>query len=148
MNQVLLGLGSNIRPDYYLQQAAEALSQRFAGACFSRVYRSAAIGMDGDDFLNACCLLQTELSQQDVIAYCKQLEDRYFRDRSEGSWKPRTLDVDLIQWNGEVIGDDLHLYAHVYVPASELIDLMLPDQDYSTLQEVGLELNTGAAKTS
>ena len=141
MNQVLLGLGSNIRPEYYLYEAAKHLRLRFPGIRFSGVYRSAAIGMDGEDFLNACCLLDTDLVQQELVAFCKALEDDYGRDRSEGSWKPRTLDVDLIQWNGQAIGDDLILYAHVFVPAAELIDVPVPQGKLLQLQQAELRLD-------
>ena len=138
MNSALLGLGSNIEPEYYLFGAATKLRDKFSNIQFSQVYRSSAIGMDGDDFLNACCLLQTSMVQHELVRYCKALEDTYGRDRSKGSWKPRTLDVDLIQWNGEALGDDLVRYAHVFVPAAELLGVPVLPYDASKLIKVDI----------
>ena len=127
MAQALLGMGSNIDAEYHLRQAAKALRRCFGEVCFSSVYQSAAVGMAGDDFLNACCLFDTELSESQLTVQLKALEDAQGRDRSEGSWKPRTLDLDVLMYDGQVVGDEMCRYAHVCVPASECVDVDLPD---------------------
>jgi len=122
VTQVLIGLGSNIEPEHHLSQAAASIRQAFQEVSFSSVYQTKAVGMDGDDFLNACCLCEHDLSHDVFLAWLKKLEDEHGRDRSEGSWKPRTLDLDILQIDGQVQDDDLYKYAHVCVPASELIE--------------------------
>ncbi|MDQ6996692.1 MAG: 2-amino-4-hydroxy-6-hydroxymethyldihydropteridine diphosphokinase, partial [Mariprofundus sp.] len=91
MAEVLVGMGSNIEPEKNLLQAATMLRGEFSHAVFSSVYCSAAVGMDGDDFLNACCLFASPLSLQQIRRLMKALEDAQGRDRSAGSWKPRTI---------------------------------------------------------
>jgi 2-amino-4-hydroxy-6-hydroxymethyldihydropteridine diphosphokinase len=140
MVKVLLGMGSNIQPELNLKRAAAALRIQFDGVLFSAVYRSAAVGMDGDDFLNACCLFDTELSQQDIGVLLKAMEDAQQRDRSEGSWKPRTLDLDLLFYDKQAIGDDLYRYAHAFVPAAELLANALPKDEQGLLSKVALSL--------
>jgi len=127
MVQVLVGMGSNIDAEYHLLQAAKALRQCFDEVRFSSVYQSAAIGMEGDDFLNACCLFDTMLSGKQLAVLLKGLEDTQGRDRSAGSWKPRTLDLDVLMYDGEVMDDELYRYAHACVPASEVVDIDFPD---------------------
>jgi len=127
MAEVLIGMGSNIDPESNLLQAAAALRAEFGAVTFSSVFRSAAVGMDGDDFLNACCLFDSELEQAEVRQRMKALEDAQGRDRSKGSWKPRTIDLDILMYHGEVVDDELYRYAHAYVPASELVELKTPD---------------------
>jgi len=139
MRQVLLGLGSNIEPERHLQAAAGEIRQRFPDVRFSAVYRSAAVGMEGDDFLNACCLFGCDTPLSELGAWLKGLEDVHGRDRSEGSWKPRTLDLDLLMADDEVLDDDMFRYPHVYVPASELTALKLP-QERGDLRRVELAL--------
>jgi len=136
----LIGMGSNINPEKYLQCASQDISKYFSGAKYSNVYQSAAIGMDGDDFLNACCLLSNVPEKGELLNWLKALEDRYGRDRTEGSWKPRTLDLDLLMYGTEILDGDLSRYAHVFVPASELIDLMLPVDTGRVLTQVPLRL--------
>ncbi len=140
MTTALIGMGSNIDPEKHLQCASQDISQYFSGVAYSKVYQSPAIGMDGDDFLNACCLLSGVPEKGDLFKWLKCLEDKYGRDRSEGSWKPRTLDLDLVMYGDEILDDDLFRYAHVFVPASELIDLTLPTVEVGVLTQVSLRL--------
>lgn len=78
--------------------------------------------MAGDDFLNACCLLGTDWPQSELQSWLKRLEDAHGRDRSQGSWTPRTLDLDLLLLDGHVLVADAFAYAHVALPAAELVD--------------------------
>ena len=121
MTTTLIGMGSNIEPEKYLVSAADILKEAFGEVRFSSVYQSKAVGMDGDDFLNACCLVVHEMSREQLSAWLKAQEDAHGRDRSEGSWKPRTLDLDILMWDGEVLDDDLYRYSHVFIPAQELV---------------------------
>jgi 2-amino-4-hydroxy-6-hydroxymethyldihydropteridine diphosphokinase len=141
MPKVLIGMGSNIEPEKHLQAAAEAIGQAFSNVKFSTVYQSEAVGMEGDDFLNTCCLFEHDLSHEQLLFWLKSLEDYYGRDRSKGSWKPRTLDLDILMVDGEVLDDDVYRYAHVFVPASELVQLIRrKDAEFAAVTKVDLNL--------
>lgn len=140
MVTALIGMGSNIDPEKYLQCASQDIRQSFSGVTYSNVYQSTAVGMDGDDFLNACCLLMDVPEKVELLKWLKLLEDKYGRDRTEGSWKPRTLDLDLVMYGDEILDNDLFRYAHVFGPASELIDLALPVVKAGVLTQVSLRL--------
>ncbi|MDX8398504.1 MAG: 2-amino-4-hydroxy-6-hydroxymethyldihydropteridine diphosphokinase [Mariprofundaceae bacterium] len=140
MVSALIGIGSNINPEQHILKASQQLRLHFPAAQFSKVYQSEAVGMQGDDFLNACCLLEHVPAQKELLAWLKSLEDSHGRDRSEGSWKPRTLDLDLLIYADAVVDDDLFRYAHVFGPASELIDLELPAVEAGMLRLVCLRL--------
>jgi len=140
MAKVLVGMGSNIDPENNLLLAAVALRAEFGEVSFSSVYRSVAVGMDGDDFLNACCLFDSVLGQAEVRRRMKGLEDAQGRDRSAGSWKPRTIDLDVLMYDGKVMDAELYRYAHAYVPAIELAELDEPNFDAQTLTPVALRL--------
>lgn len=140
MAAALVGIGSNISPEKHLADAAAEIRKRFSNVRFSSVYQSKAVGMDGDDFLNACCLINDVPDRGGLISWFKSLEDEHGRDRSEGSWKPRTLDLDLLMFDGNVLDDDLYRYPHVYVPASELVEFERPDLEKSVVFKVELSL--------
>jgi len=137
---MLVGMGSNIDPESNMERAAEAIRARFPGVRFSDVYRSAAVGMDGDDFLNACCLFETEMDIDAVRAWLKGLEDRHGRDRTLGSWRPRTLDLDPLMYDEAVLDWDIFRYAHVYGPAAQLVSLRLPTEGCEQLEKQALVL--------
>ncbi len=137
---VLVGMGSNIEPERHLLAAARAIRDHFPDVIFSRVYRSRAVGMAGEDFLNACCLLHTDMDLIALSTWLKALEDIHGRDRSRGSWRPRTLDLDVMMIGGHVVGDDLYRYAHAYVPASELVPLGPADCTVTGPERISLRL--------
>jgi len=140
MHMALVGMGSNIEPEDNLLRAAAALRAEFGYVKFSSVYRSPAIGMDGDDFLNACCVFHSNLTQSDLRRRMKALEDTQGRDRSRGSWKPRTIDLDVLMYDGAVVDGELYRYAHAYVPAIELLALDEPSFEAQALTPVALRL--------
>ncbi|MDQ6994147.1 MAG: 2-amino-4-hydroxy-6-hydroxymethyldihydropteridine diphosphokinase [Mariprofundaceae bacterium] len=140
MTTALLGLGSNIEPEEHLLKASQALRQTFPNISFSNVYQSKAVGMDGADFFNACCWIDSVPEKDCLLRYLKRIEDEHHRDRSKGSWKPRTLDLDLLMYANEVMDDDMYRYAHVFVPASELVAINLPKDNDAIVKQVGLRL--------
>ena len=143
MHSALLGMGSNINPEYHLLQASMILRHQYPTSVFSHVYQSAAVGMQGDDFLNACCFVRGVPERDGLEQWLKEVEDRYFRDRSKGSWKPRTLDLDVLMYDEQVVDDDVYRYAHVFVPASDVITLALPQDEQAAVTRVGLDLVKG-----
>ena len=72
--RALIGMGSNIEPEHYLAAAAREIRESYPAARFSSVYRSPAVGMEGDDFLNACCLIDTAQSREALDTWLKGLE--------------------------------------------------------------------------
>ncbi len=136
----LIGMGSNIEPEKNLKQAADALREVFSEVRFSSVYQSKAVGMDGDDFYNACCMIKTGFDEASLRKQLKSLEDVQGRDRSEGSWRPRTLDLDVLMLAGEIVDNELLCYAHAYVPAAELVDIELPLDRDGLVTRVALDL--------
>lgn len=51
------------------------------------------------DYVNAVVLAQTMLSPRDLLGVIQALEDRHGRTRDE-QWGPRTLDIDIISYEG------------------------------------------------
>lgn len=140
MTSALLGMGSNIHPTDNLWFASNALRQAFGDVVFSPVYQSKAVGMEGDDFLNACCLIRGDFNFQYLSQWCKRQEDVRLRDRAEGSWRPRTLDLDILMFDNRVIDDELYMFAHAFVPASTLMTLENKGVDISVVTKVAFRL--------
>ncbi|MDT8450693.1 MAG: 2-amino-4-hydroxy-6-hydroxymethyldihydropteridine diphosphokinase [Wenzhouxiangellaceae bacterium] len=125
---VYLGLGSNTDARRHLRAAVEALKQRFGKVECSPLYRSEAVGFSGDDFLNACCRITTDLDPEALKAWLTDLEDRHGRRRDQPKFSDRSLDIDILL-HGHRTGKfgDLNLprgeilkYAHVLKPLTDL----------------------------
>lgn len=103
MGIALLSLGSNIAPEHYLRLAAAALRARFPDVVFSPVYRTPAVGFDGDEFLNAGARLTSDLDALALDAWLHALEDAHGRRRDGPRFSSRTLDIDLVFYDDLVL---------------------------------------------
>lgn len=128
MSVVYLGLGSNLEPEPNLQLASGELRRRFTLNGMSAVYRSAAMGFDGADFLNAVACIDTELSPQELHAELELIHGLVGRQRNPGKIISRTLDIDLLLFDRLVIDapplriprEDVLQYSFVLRPLSEI----------------------------
>lgn len=116
MATAYLSLGSNIEPEIHLRAAIHALRERFGEVLLSPMYRTAAVGFDGDDFLNAAARIETDLDPVALDAWLHALEDAHARDRSGPRFSSRTLDIDLLLYDDVV----LHGPGNLELPRAEL----------------------------
>jgi len=116
MASIYLSIGSNIEPEFYFQQCATALQETFTHPVWSPIYRSAAVGMDGDDFLNAVVQTHTDQSIELTIKLLKQIELDNGREHDTNKFTSRTLDVDLLLYDDVVLDS-----AILTLPRAELI---------------------------
>lgn len=98
-----LSLGSNVAPERNLTQAIAELRAAFGAVVLSPVYRTAAVGFDGMDFLNAAAVVRTALSPQALNDWLHALEDRHGRDRSGPRFGDRPLDIDIVLFDELVL---------------------------------------------
>lgn len=128
MATVYLGLGSNIAPEANLELAMRELRRRFGEVEASPVYRSAAVGFEGDDFLNLVVRFETDDSPDAVCREIGLIHNLSGRDRGGEKWVSRPLDIDLLLYNDLVMDErpvrvprsDILEYAFVLRPLADL----------------------------
>lgn len=146
MTRVFLSLGSNVDPERHLREAVDALRERFGAIAVSPTYRSAAVGFDGDAFLNNAVAFDCELDRAALRAWLRALEDASGRDRSLPRYADRTLDLDIALWcEGDACTSDLSREeferAHVLAPLADLAPAQREPFTGATLQERWRELS-------
>jgi 2-amino-4-hydroxy-6-hydroxymethyldihydropteridine diphosphokinase len=78
----------------------------------SPVYETVPVGGPAQpDFLNAVLIIQTGLPPRDLLGAIHRIEADFGRVRSE-RFGPRTLDVDIIDYAGQVSGDPVLILPH------------------------------------
>lgn len=115
---VYVGLGSNEGDrERHLVAALEALSRIDAVAVLrcSSLFDSAAVGPPQPRYLNAVVALDCGLPPQRLLTILQSIEQDLGRRRDGARWGPRTIDLDILVWEGEVIAD-----AKLQVPHLEL----------------------------
>ena len=135
MATVYLGLGSNIDAEENLRVGVGELRQRFGKLELSAVYRSAAVGFEGDDFLNLVVGLQTSVSPASIYAQIETIHNSAGRQREKVKLSSRPLDIDLLLHDDLIVDEppvclpraDILEYSFVLRPIAELApDLVHP----------------------
>jgi len=128
MADAYVAAGSNLRPRENLRRAIAALAAEFPGLVASRAWSNAAVGFDGDDFINLVLRFPTDLPVAALLERLKAVERASGRAAGAPKWGPRTLDLDLLLY-GNFIGrhagamlphPDLATRAWVLGPLAEL----------------------------
>jgi 2-amino-4-hydroxy-6-hydroxymethyldihydropteridine diphosphokinase len=140
-NQVYIGLGSNIEPEHNLRAAVEALRQRVQVTALSSAWRSAPVGSPGPDFLNAAAELRTALDAAALKAeVLRPIEEMLGRVRTADPDAPRTIDLDILVFNQQVMDPTIWLHAHLALPLAEVSLHLAEPQSQRRLIEVAEQL--------
>ena len=133
MIRAWLSLGSNLEPEKNLRKALAELRERFGEILVSPIYRFAAVGFEGPDFLNLAIGIDTDLDPIALNAWLHALEDRHGRRRDVRRFSSRTLDVDIVLYGDVVMNGPGHLelpraelrHAFVLKPLADIAPQML-----------------------
>lgn len=123
IHQAILSVGSNINPQANCQAAETILGKehRFLGK--SDYIITAPVGyQDQDDFLNGAYWVETALDYDDFNHYLKDIERRLKRVKTAIKSGPRTIDLDIIIWDGEVVHDDFYTKDYTKIPIKTLFE--------------------------
>ena len=135
MATVYVSLGSNIDPEANLHIGISELRKHFGELQISAVYRNAAVGFVGDDFLNLVVGFESDLPPEAICAEIEAIHNLAGREPNRGKWESRPLDIDLLLYNDLVMEErpvrvprsDLLEYGFVLRPMAELVpDLVHP----------------------
>lgn len=115
-HEVYIAVGSNMGDkEAYISQAIEKLKSR--NDC--RVKRVSSLletepygVVDQDKFLNGAFVMETLLTPQELLDVLHEIEAEAKRERTM-RWGPRTLDLDLIFYDDEIIQEEELCVPHV-----------------------------------
>lgn len=146
---VYLSLGSNSGDRIgYVQQATGLL-----GACegitivrTSAFYETEPWGMNSKTwFVNAVLEIKTSFTPQKLLEECQRIENQLGRKRSTSGYADRTIDIDILFYNKDIVNEEnlviphkfVHLRAFTLVPLLELI----PNFEHPILHKTITELH-------
>ncbi len=147
IHRVYVGIGSNIEQEKYIRLSAQYLRNAFGDNCnlqLSPVYKTRAVGFDGDDFYNLVACFDTDKSAVEVEKTLKQIEHENGRQRKQEKFSARTLDIDLLLYDQEIIQadglsvprDEIEKYAFVLSPLADLAPELLHPQTGKSMAEM------------
>jgi 2-amino-4-hydroxy-6-hydroxymethyldihydropteridine diphosphokinase len=132
VTRAFVGLGANLGDrENTLRAAVEALGGEtgIEVVAVSALRETEPVGVGEQPlYLNGAAELETTLTARDLLERLLAVEQRFGRVRSPGEHGPRTLDLDLLLYGGEVIDEPgltvphprLHERRFVLEPLAEL----------------------------
>jgi 2-amino-4-hydroxy-6-hydroxymethyldihydropteridine diphosphokinase len=105
--ECFVSVGSNINKEKNIEQGLNSLRETFGHLTISKIYETAAVGFDGDDFYNLVIGFESNLSAYEIYETLRELEFKYGRSQNSQKFTPRTLDLDLLLYGDTIINDDV-----------------------------------------
>jgi 2-amino-4-hydroxy-6-hydroxymethyldihydropteridine diphosphokinase len=106
MNQVFLLIGGNLNDRFGLLSTAKENILLEIGDILreSSIYETAPWGFESEqNFLNQVIIVSTSLLPNQVLRKCQVIEDRLGRVRQSEQYISRTMDIDILFYNDEII---------------------------------------------
>ena len=97
--KAVVALGANIgNPQEQMDLAISMLREATDVTAVSSYYMTKPVGgPEQPDYINAVCILESDLPALDLLSVLHGIEKALGRERIE-RWGPRTIDLDLIQY--------------------------------------------------
>lgn len=123
-HRAYLGMGSNLGDKKgYLDQAVEKIKEdpecvveKVSQYLVTEPYG----GVEQDDFLNACMVVRTLLSPEELLDKLHEIEQEAHRERII-HWGPRTLDLDILMYGDLVMESDDLIIPHIEMDKREFV---------------------------
>ena len=131
MNHVFLGLGSNRGDRQNNLAGAIKLLEEKVGKLVqaSPIYETAPWQMDDStSFLNQVISIDTELSAFSLLEAIVKIEESMGRVRThDAGYEPRTIDIDILFFNNDVLESDLLIIPHPHITKRRFVLQPLAD---------------------
>lgn len=137
-----LSLGSNIQPAVYLPRALAQLSRAARVVKTSACWETSPFDGSGPNFINLAVCLSTHLDisalKSGLIA---SIENELGRVRTADKNAPRTIDLDIIVFDGRVINPALWERAYLALTISEFLPDLQETSSGRSLHSIASELS-------
>ena len=111
-NRAILSLGSNSTASVNIEKAGKLLEERFPAILFSTARKTEPIGMANClAFINQVAYIFTSLSSKQLIDVLKNIELALGRNPVDK--EIIAIDIDLVQYNDQIIKAKEYSYPHV-----------------------------------
>ncbi|KIY22933.1 MULTISPECIES: 2-amino-4-hydroxy-6-hydroxymethyldihydropteridine diphosphokinase [Mesobacillus] len=131
-NKAYIALGSNLGDRFgYLTQAIILLEgqEKISVINTSSIYETDPVGYtEQDQFLNMVIKVATSLSPVELLDTCLDIELKLGRKR-EIKWGPRTLDLDILLYNHEIVETEKLTLPHPRMSERAFVILPLLEMD-------------------
>jgi 2-amino-4-hydroxy-6-hydroxymethyldihydropteridine diphosphokinase len=149
--RVYVAAGSNVAPVENLRRALDILDRYFAPLTVSAAYANAAVGFEGEDFVNLVIGFTSGLTLREVLERLHEAEAACGRERDAPKWAPRAMDLDILLFGNLVCAEsgvtlprpDLLRRPYMLGPAAEIAPDLVHPTAHRTLADLWRAMQAG-----
>lgn len=109
MNTSIISIGSNINAETNISKMLEILGKEVEIKKISSLLKTKPIGIENQpDFINGVVKIRTSRSKEELNFFLKRIEYQLGRNRKGPKFGPRTMDLDIMVWNNEIVDEDYY----------------------------------------
>ena len=143
MNKAIILVGSNINPQKNIKKCLQYLADTVQITSFSHIWKTKAHGSKGPDFLNVAAEITTDLNIDELrIQVHREIENKLNRVRVIDKNAPRTIDIDTIFFNGQILDDELWIKGFMAIPIAELSPSLIDPKSGQYLSNIAEKLKS------
>lgn len=121
MPKYIIAVGSNINPKTNIAKALSEIKQLDSCATCATLKKTKAVGFtDQADFINTAFAFSSALDEKQLKQQLLTIEAQLKRVRTSNKNGPRTIDLDIVKVDNNIIDDDYYRYDFVKHCVDEL----------------------------
>jgi 2-amino-4-hydroxy-6-hydroxymethyldihydropteridine diphosphokinase len=121
MPKYIIAVGSNIEPTQHIKHAFTYIKKIDINASIAKLLYTKAVGYtDQADFINTAFSLNSALTASELKQQLLIIEERLNRVRTSNKNGPRTIDLDIVKIDQNIVDDDYYHYDFVKTCVDEL----------------------------
>jgi 2-amino-4-hydroxy-6-hydroxymethyldihydropteridine diphosphokinase len=142
-NTIFLGIGSNINKKLNVKSCLNYFNSSFKYCQISPIYQSHSYGFAGNDFYNLVVEIKSHFDIVSLKKWLVLLEDMHGRDRQQIRYSNRTLDIDILFFNEDILDEggitiprpEILTQTYVLKPLVDLVPNMIHPKTGQTLND-------------
>ena len=135
-----MGLGSNIEPSKNIKIAINQLIKHFRVLKVSSIWESESSGSIGPEFLNSVVAIETEMTIKNLKSRLLEIEAEMGRKRGKNKNAPRTIDMDILLYDKEVIDPDIWTQPYLAIPLAEIYPSLVNPENGENILNISKKL--------
>jgi 2-amino-4-hydroxy-6-hydroxymethyldihydropteridine diphosphokinase len=117
----IVSVGSNINPEENIKRAFEQLKNIDPQINIATLLHTEPVGFtDQANFINTAFSFSNLLNETELKSYLKSIEAKLGRVRTDNKNGPRTIDLDIVKIDNNIVDDDYYKYDFVKKSVDEL----------------------------
>jgi 2-amino-4-hydroxy-6-hydroxymethyldihydropteridine diphosphokinase len=118
----IVAVGSNIDAETHIQQAFEHLKKIDSKVNIATLLHTKPVGFtEQENFINTAFSFDCAFNATDLKIHLKNIEAQLGRIRTNNKNGPRTIDLDIVKIDNNIVDDDYHQYDFVKKSVDELV---------------------------